>query len=382
MEGALLHLFFLLVASRGGSGQQLGDLCYPPMKGPRADRVAFHCPGLQDPADARFCCGTCSQPFCCASQGNSLEPTKCPALDPVPEATNSTPPTRDRGGGLSLLWCFTAVLVGIFVVWALCRSCTLLRWPRVCRCDEEEEEQPVVELEERRSPIPLGLVLPPMPPMPPMPPSPPPSPPLYTDLPPPPYSDIDRYPSVPVSASRAPPEPGPPEGATPSQLRGAVGGARSRIRGAEGGVPAGFPGAEEGAPAPPYPDDPPPYSALDFFAAPSLPPPMPRPSRRKRRAKVAWVVEEALAEPARAVGGAPAEPPEPAGAVGGAPAEPPEPAGAVGGAPAEPPEPAGAVGGAPAEPPEPAGAVGGAPAEASGAEGGPLPTPDKVERGA
>ncbi|KAM6426836.1 uncharacterized protein PHA67_003569 [Liasis olivaceus] len=321
MEGPLLHVLFFLVASQRGCGEHQGQMCYPLMEGSKSPLGAFYCPGLLDGADARFCCGTCSAPFCCASREKGLDPAQCPALrqvvratsEPRPEGTSPPPPEGD--GSISFLWYFIGLLIASLIIWSVCRHINTFRCSRRSCCDTQEETEM-----QRRPPAPVPVLGPRFPP--PRPPRLLPPPPPYPDDPPP-YSVRDPLAplALPPAVTNALLRMGLATG--PAQPSGAEGGAPAEPSGAEGGAPAETSGAEGGAPA----------------------------------------------ETSRAEGGAPAEP---SGAEGGAPAETSK---AEGGAPAEP---SGAEGGAPAETSkaeggasaEPSGAEGGAPAEPSGEEGG------------
>uniref|UniRef100_A0A6J0SY22 Shisa N-terminal domain-containing protein n=1 Tax=Pogona vitticeps TaxID=103695 RepID=A0A6J0SY22_9SAUR len=78
MERTLLGTLCLLLALAGASLEdQQGEECWAWTYGPASTMFPFQCPKSLDGADARFCCGPCRSPFCCASEEARLDQKQC-----------------------------------------------------------------------------------------------------------------------------------------------------------------------------------------------------------------------------------------------------------------------------------------------------------------
>ncbi|KAJ6652112.1 hypothetical protein lerEdw1_013341 [Lerista edwardsae] len=103
-----------------------GELCRAWTYEKELSTKVFRCPGKLDEADAKFCCGTCSSPFCCSSRETRLDPAQCSAElkawrdADAPQKRSISPQTvRDL---LNLLW----IGIGAIITLILCN------W--VCTC--------------------------------------------------------------------------------------------------------------------------------------------------------------------------------------------------------------------------------------------------------
>ncbi|XP_003226463.1 uncharacterized protein LOC100555748 [Anolis carolinensis] len=71
MERTCCLYLLLLILAPANKGEMCHSLVARSRLGP------FHCPAKGSNPTAMFCCGTCRQPYCCASQAERLDPEKC-----------------------------------------------------------------------------------------------------------------------------------------------------------------------------------------------------------------------------------------------------------------------------------------------------------------
>ncbi|XP_044283214.1 uncharacterized protein LOC123021979 [Varanus komodoensis] len=83
--------------------------------------AAFRCPQLHDGADTKFCCGTCSAPYCCSSEDARLDQLQCIGLGyqtAVPSGTQQPEPTQPPPKQDEASWPAILTLVVLFT-WGL-----------------------------------------------------------------------------------------------------------------------------------------------------------------------------------------------------------------------------------------------------------------------
>ncbi|XP_061454887.1 protein shisa-2 homolog isoform X2 [Rhineura floridana] len=131
MERVLLCALVPLLALGWVPVTAEGELCRVWRYGTESSVGAFQCPERRDGADAEFCCGSCSLPFCCSSAEARLDQGLCHTrgqleaifMDDRREGTTE-PPTDDNQRAIipsvvsihqSYVWLITAGVATIFV---------------------------------------------------------------------------------------------------------------------------------------------------------------------------------------------------------------------------------------------------------------------------
>ncbi|XP_048370641.1 protein shisa-3-like [Sphaerodactylus townsendi] len=79
MGRAALYLLVLLAFLGGTLERGGGFLCLRWAKGKQNPVAGFFCPELRGRARAKFCCGTCYNPYCCSSKEEQLDLDQCSA---------------------------------------------------------------------------------------------------------------------------------------------------------------------------------------------------------------------------------------------------------------------------------------------------------------